>query len=209
MRNVVGAKRARVNDLFALFTAIIIIALDQLTKNLVVQHLSPAQSQPPIPIIGDYLSIYYIQNNGAAFSLFANNTALALLIIAAIAIIFYLYFRMLNNGPLAYKLVFGMIIGGAAGNLLDRATRGGYVVDFIWFRIPQINYSFAIFNIADACISVGVFLLFVLLLVGSIHRNRTAPGEKEHDRDTQSPSSSTPIAPTSGALRTKEQDAQS
>jgi signal peptidase II len=208
MRNVVRAKRARVNDLFALFTAIIIIALDQLTKNLVVQHLSPPESQPPIPIVGGYLSIYYIQNNGAAFSLFANNTILALLIIAAIAIIFYLYFRMLNNGPLAYKLVFGMIIGGAAGNLLDRATRGGYVVDFIWFRIPQINYSFAIFNIADACISVGVFLLFVLLLVGGIHRNRTAPGEKEHDRDTQSPSSSTPAAPISGALRTKEQDVQ-
>ena len=184
MRNVVGAKRARVNDLFALFTAIIIVVLDQLTKNLVVQHLSPPQSQPPIPIIGDYLSIYYIQNNGAAFSLLANNTALALLIIAAIAIILYLYIRMLNNGPLVYKLVFGMIIGGAAGNLLDRATRGGYVVDFIWFQIPQINYSFAIFNIAgNRMYLVGVFLLFVLLLVGGIHRNRTAPGEKVLDSD--------------------------
>jgi signal peptidase II len=200
----VRAKRARVNDLFALFTASIIIALDQLTKNLVVQHLSPPESQPPIPIIGDYLSIYYIQNNGAAFSLLANNTVLALLITAAIAIIFYLYFRMLNNGPLAYKLVFGMIIGGAAGNLLDRAIRGGYVVDFIWFRIPQINYSFAIFNIADACISVGVFLLFVLLLVSSIQRKRTVPAEKEHSSDTRSPTT-----PISGALRTKEQDAQS
>src|SRR5581483_3907925 len=93
--NVVRAKRARVNDLFALLVVIIVIVLDQLTKNAVVQHLSPPQSQPPIPIIGDYLSIYYIQNNGAAFSLFANTIILALLIIAAIAIIFYLYFRML------------------------------------------------------------------------------------------------------------------
>ena len=210
MRKVVGAKRARVNDLFALLTVIIVIALDQLTKNLVVQHLSPPESQPPIPIIGDYLSIYYIQNNGAAFSLFANNTALALLIIAAVAVIFYLYFRMLNNGPLPYKLVFGMIIGGAAGNLLDRAFRGGYVVDFIWFQIPPIGYSFAIFNIADASISVGVFLLFVLLFVSSIHRSRAA--HKESDQDTQSvttSASSASSAPTSGALRTKEQDAQS
>ncbi len=165
------AKRARVNDLFALLVVIVVITLDQLTKNAIVQHLSPPESQPPIPIIGDYLSIYYIQNNGAAFSLFANTIILALLIIAAIAIIFYLYFRMFNNGPLSYKLVFGMIIGGAAGNLIDRAIRGGYVVDFIWFRIPQIGYSFAIFNIADASISVGVFLLFVLLLVGSLRRN--------------------------------------
>ncbi|MEO8970747.1 MAG: signal peptidase II [Ktedonobacteraceae bacterium] len=198
------AKRARVNDLFALLVVIIIIALDQLTKSLVVQHLSPPESQPPIPIIGDYLSLYYIQNNGAAFSLFANNTVLALLIIAAVAIIFYLYFRMLNNGPLAYKLVFGMIIGGAAGNLIDRAIRGGYVVDFLWFRIPQIGYSFAIFNIADACISVGVFLLFVLLLAGGLHQNRKVSTETNKDKQTIASTAS-----NSGALRTKEQDAQS
>lgn len=196
-----GAKRARVNDLFALLVVIMIIALDQLTKNLVVQHLSPPESQPPIPIIGDYLSIYYIQNNGAAFSLFANNIVLALLIIAAIAIIFYLYFRMLNNGPLAFKLVFGMIIGGAAGNLIDRAIRGGYVVDFIWFRVPQIGYSFAIFNIADASISVGVFLLFVLLLVGGLRRNQEAPAE--NGKNKQTVASSTPTT-NSGALPTKE-----
>jgi signal peptidase II len=205
--NVVGAKRARVNDLFALLVVIIIVGLDQLTKNLVVQHLSPPESQPPIPIIGDYLSIYYIQNNGAAFSLFANNTVLALLIIAAVAIIFYLYFRMLNNGPLIFKLVFGMIIGGAAGNLIDRAIRGGYVVDFIWFRIPQFGYSFAIFNIADASISVGVFLLFVLLLIGGLRRNREAPTENDKDKQTKVLSTST-SASNSGALHTKEQDAQ-
>ena len=198
-----GAKRARVNDLFALLMVILVIALDQLTKNAVVQHLSPPESQPPIPIIGDYLSIYYIQNNGAAFSLFANNTVLALLIIAAVAIIFYLYFRMLNNGPLAFKLVFGMIIGGAAGNLIDRAIRGGYVVDFIWFRIPQIGYSFAIFNIADASISVGVFLLFVFLLIGSLRRNREAPAGDNKEQQTVTSSAS-----NSGTLRTKEQDAQ-
>ncbi len=196
-----GAKRARVNDLFALLIVIIVIALDQLTKNLVVQHLSPPESQPPISIIGDYLSIYYIQNNGAAFSLFANNIVLALLIIAAIAIIFYLYFRMLNNGPLAFKLVFGLIIGGAAGNLIDRAIRGGYVVDFIWFRIPQIGYSFAIFNIADASISVGVFLLFVLLLVGGLRRNQETSAE--NDKNKQTVASSTPTT-NSGALPTKE-----
>jgi len=197
----VGAKRARVNDLFALLVVIIVIALDQLTKNLVVQHLSPPESQPPISIIGDYLSIYYIQNNGAAFSLFANNIVLALLIIAAIAIIFYLYFRMLNNGPLAFKLVFGLIIGGAAGNLIDRAIRGGYVVDFVWFRIPQIGYSFAIFNIADASISVGVFLLFVLLLVGGLRRNQET--STVNDKNKQTVASSTPTT-NSGALPTKE-----
>src|SRR5205807_1423059 len=102
------------------------------------------------PLIGDYLTIYYIQNSGAAFSLLANNTVLAVLIGVAICIIIYFYVRMFNTGPLAFKLTFGLIIGGAAGNLIDRAVRGGYVVDFIFFRIPQIGYHFAIFNLADA-----------------------------------------------------------
>lgn len=201
-----GAKRARIYDALALLTAIIVIALDQLTKALVVTYLSPPESRAPIPIIGDYLSIYYIRNNGAAFSLFANTVFLALLILVAIAVILYLYIRMLNNGPLAYKLVFGMIIGGASGNLIDRAIRAGYVVDFIWFRIPQIGYSFAIFNVADASISVGVFLLFVLLLVGSLRRNKAPSSEQEKQKELQQ--KSLPTASNSGTLRTKEQDAQ-
>lgn len=201
-----GAKRARIYDALALLTAVVVIALDQLTKALIVAHLSPPESQPPIPIIGDYLSIYYIHNNGAAFSLFANTVFLALLIIVAIAVILYLYVRMLNNGPLAYKLVFGMIIGGAAGNLIDRAIRGGYVVDFVWFRIPQINYSFAIFNLADASISVGVVLLFVLLFISSLRRNKAPSGEQIEKTDTEQ-KTLTSSAPNSGTLRTKEHDA--
>ncbi len=166
------AKRARLYDILALLTVIIVVALDQWTKALVVQHLSPPQSKPPISIIGHYLVIYYIRNNGAAFSLFENTLFLPILIALAICVVGYLYFRMINTGSLAYKIVFGMIIGGAFGNLIDRIRHGGYVVDFIWFRIPEIGYSFAIFNIADACISVGVFLLFVILVFGSLwHKN--------------------------------------
>ena len=67
---------------------------------------------------------------------------------------------------LALQIVFGMIIGGALGNLLDRALRNGAVVDFISFRIPDINFYFAIFNVADACISVGVIALFLLVVLG-------------------------------------------
>lgn len=167
------AKRARVYDIVALLTVVIVVALDQWTKALVVQYLSPPQSQPPIPIIGHYLVIYYIRNSGAAFSLFENTLFLPVLIAVAICVVGYLYFRMINTGSLAYKIVFGMIIGGAFGNLIDRIRHGGYVVDFIWFRIPEIGYSFAIFNIADACISVGVFLLFVILICGNLWRKNS------------------------------------
>ncbi len=195
------ARRARLYDIFALLTVIVVIALDQWTKHLVVANLSPAGSKDPISLLGKYLVIYYIQNRGAAFGMFFSNPAfLTILIAAAIIVVAYLYLRMLNNGPLLYKLVFGLIIGGAVGNLLDRGLHGGYVIDFLSFRIPEINYYFAIFNIADACISVGVFLLFVLILFGGLNRSTTTSSKEP----TQTMANSTT---TSGTLRSTERDA--
>jgi signal peptidase II len=167
--------RARIYDALALLVVIIIIGVDQWTKVLVVERLSPFDTGPHISLIGQYLVLYYIRNNGVAFSLFANSIVLIGLIIIAIGVIAYMYARMINSGSLAIKLIFGLILGGALGNIIDRVRHSGYVVDFIAFSIPQIKFYFAIFNIADAAISVGVFLLFVMLLFGSIRRPRTAP----------------------------------
>ena len=170
-------RRARVYDLMALLTAILIIVLDQWTKALVVEHLSPPDFGPRITLIGQYLVLFYIRNNGAAFSMLANNAVLIALILIAVAIIIYLYLRILNNGSLFTKLIFGLIIGGAAGNLIDRARHSGYVIDFVSFRIPQINFYFGIFNLADAAISVGVVLLFILVLVSGLRHQKEEPGE--------------------------------
>ena len=157
------ARNARLYDIFALLIAIIVIALDLWTKSLVVAHLSPPDSGNSVSLVGPYLVLEYIQNSGAAFSMLQNTFVLVILIAVAMIVVGYIYLRVLNNGPLYYKIVFGLIIGGALGNVIDRVHNGGYVVDFIAFRIPQINFYFAIFNIADACISVGVILLFVLI----------------------------------------------
>ena len=161
-------KHARAYDALALLTVILVLILDQWSKAWVVANLYPPFFGPQISLIGNYLILYYIKNNGAAFSLFANSIVLVLLMVVAIGVIAYLYLRMLNTGSLWYKLIFGLIIGGALGNLIDRARHNGYVVDFISFNIPQFNFHFAIFNLADAAISVGVILLFVTLLFGSV-----------------------------------------
>lgn len=168
-------QRARIYDGLALLVVILVVTLDQWTKALVVEHLSPPDIGPQVSLIGQYLILYYIKNNGAAFSLFANSVVLIALIVVAILVVIYLYVRMLNTGSLVYKLVFGMIIGGAVSNIIDRAMHSGYVVDFISFRIPQIGFYFAIFNIADAAISVGVVLLLLLLLFGGRRRVATTP----------------------------------
>jgi len=200
-------KRARIYDVLALLVVILVIALDQWTKALVVANLSPPETRSPIPIIGDYLTIYYIQNSGAAFSLLANNIVLAVLIGVAICVIAYLYARIFNTGPLAFKLIFGLIIGGAAGNLIDRAIRGGYVVDFIFFRIPQIGYHFAIFNIADASISIGVVLLFLFILLGGLRKSVNARNKQEAVDDTAR--STLPRKEQNSSLPQTEQDVQS
>lgn len=155
-------KNARLYDAFALLVTIVVIALDQWTKFLVVTYLSPTESRS-VSVIDPYLILYYIQNSGAAFSLLKNTAVLVVLIAVAMIVVGYIYLRILNTGPLYYKVIFGLIIGGALGNVIDRIHNGGYVVDFIAFRIPQINFYFAIFNVADACITIGVLLLIVFI----------------------------------------------
>jgi signal peptidase II len=165
----VSVKRARLYDAFALVTVIIIVILDQWTKQLVVKRLSLGKVVP-FPFLGHNLVFEYTQNSGAAFSMLKGNALLALFIMAAVGIVGYFYSRIWNTGTLNYKLVFGLIIGGALGNLVDRVIHGGYVVDFVSFRVPEVGFYFAIFNVADASISLGVFLLFVLLIFGSKDR---------------------------------------
>jgi signal peptidase II len=199
-------RRARVYDALAFLTAILVVVLDQGTKAWVVTNLSPSFFDPKIFHIGDYLTLYYIKNNGAAFSLFANNVVLVLLIAMAIGVIAYLYIRNINTAGLWYKLIFGLIIGGALSNLIDRVRHGGYVVDFISFNIPQFNFHFAIFNLADAAISVGVVLLFVTLLFGSVLKPEKAVKRTEAVQET-------PLIPpvsTGGEVvqSSKENDAQ-
>jgi signal peptidase II len=194
-KKIVTNRRARIYDTLALLVVAVIIVLDQWTKSLVVTHLGPPDGGPTVVLIRNYLVLYYIQNGGAAFGSFKNNALLIVFIAVAICVVTYLYIRIVNSGPLIYKIVFGMIIGGALGNLIDRAHHGGLVTDFISFRIPEMNFYFAIFNIADACISVGVVLLFILFLFGGLRHEKT--------------STKNSAGTNSGTLRPTEQDVQS
>ncbi len=201
-------KRARVFDALALLTAVLVVVIDQWTKAWVVANLSPSFFGPRVSLVGDYLVLYYIKNNGAAFSLFANSIILVLLIAGAICVIAYLYVRNINTESLWYKLIFGLIIGGALSNLIDRVRHGGYVVDFISFNIPQLNFHFAIFNIADAAISVGVVLLFLTLLFGSVFKAEESPDNTRSS--SQKTSQISAASPENGLISsTKEHDSQS
>jgi len=153
---------ARRNDVVMVATGVLLIVLDQLVKHWITQYFS-GRLYSSIPIVGNYLELIYVQNRGVAFSLLEGRESLYVLIVLAVGVVVWLYWRSRDNGSLLLKVTFGLIIGGAVGNLIDR-LRLGYVVDFVHFQIPAIGFSFAVFNVADSGICIGVTLLIILLL---------------------------------------------
>lgn len=139
----------------------VVIILDQLTKSWVLNYFTINDIHPPVPVVGEYLTIDFTVNNGVAFSLFWGQNIKFVFIGLALCVIGYLFWRFRESGPLALKLGFGLVLGGAIGNLIDRFTHG-FVVDFIHFQIPGV-FDFPVFNVADSAICIGVALVALLL----------------------------------------------
>jgi signal peptidase II len=158
---------ARRNDIIMIAVGLLVILLDQLVKHWITQYFtSDGHLYTTVPIVGHFLELIYVENRGVAFSLLDRQGSLYVLIAVAVGVIVWLYWHSRDTGSLLLKVTFGLIIGGALGNVIDR-LRLGYVVDFIHFQIPAIGFNFAVFNVADSCISVGVILLITVLLFAS------------------------------------------
>lgn len=179
-------KQASLSHLFTAFVVVCVIALDQWTKALVVEHLGPPNSGRMVPLLGEYLTLYYIQNKDSAMGLFTKGVLLTVLIVVAMVILVALYMRMFYALSRSSQLLFGMILGGAVGNLIDRVHYSGSVIDFLFFRLPQLGFQFYIFNLADAAISVGIVLLLVLAFFARLRKTREAPEIKKAAHPTSS-----------------------
>jgi signal peptidase II len=127
--------------------------IDQLIKWLVETRLPFHELVPVIPMLG----LYRTWNEGIAFSLLKGLPDSGLLALTAVVIVFvlYLWWRTPGERGIAH-LGFALIIGGALGNLIDRAVYG-HVVDYILFHTS--TWSFAVFNLADSFISIGAGLI--------------------------------------------------
>ena len=125
------------------------VALDQWIKYLVETRLVLHEQVDILP----FLALYRTYNTGIAFSMLSSfgDTGLIVVSLAVIAFVLYLASRSAGDQWLA-RIGFALIIGGAIGNLIDRAVYG-HVIDYILFHTPV--WSFAVFNLADAFISVG------------------------------------------------------
>ncbi|MDP3767314.1 MAG: signal peptidase II [Dehalococcoidia bacterium] len=160
--------RSRRDVVFFLIAAAV-IALDQATKAAIRATLDSGEAWPDA---GWVLNIVNVSNSGAAFGILQGQTIflVATSLIGVAAIVLYYLYPPLEHGLL--RVALALQLGGAAGNLIDR-VRFGEVTDFI-------NFDFwPAFNVADACISIGVvtILWFFLMLEGD--RLRRTPGEGE------------------------------
>ena len=140
-----------------LYTAILIL-MDQISKYIIVKTMNIGES---ISVIGEVLQITSHRNYGAAWGMLQNQMIFfyIITIIVLIALIYFYYKEAADNLLMQCGLM--LIFAGAIGNFIDRLFRGN-VVDFIDTKI--INYDFPIFNVADSCLTIGVFILLYELL---------------------------------------------
>ena len=142
-----------------------IIVLDQITKVFVQAHMALYES---IALIPNYLDITYTLNPGAAFSMLENappwvrRAFLLSMSCAAITVLAVLIVR--SKRWSVNSVAFALVMGGATGNFIDRAFRGGLVIDFMRAHYYDLNYP--IFNVADSAISIGVALILLTSFFG-------------------------------------------
>jgi len=144
----------------------IIVILDQAVKWIALHALPPGV---PVTVIDGFFSLTLVMNPGLAFGMLGTVPAgwrwmVALLSVVAVGVLATIATRLLPEGGRVAAVAIGMIFGGAAGNLIDRA-RFGAVVDFLDFYWR--GWHWPAFNVADSAISVGVALLALRMLTAS------------------------------------------
>jgi signal peptidase II len=151
--------------------AVVVFALDQAAKALVLQRLGKGDEKV---VIDGFFRFVHWGNTGAAWSLFrGNNGVLALVALLAFVALF-LTRHHFSSHTLPGQIAFGLIFGGIAGNLTDRLLPGRHeVIDFLYFYLPRRGgdeLGFPAFNLADTAICTGVGLIFLISW-----RNENAP----------------------------------
>ena len=146
-----------------------LVAIDQIIKLLVLEHLKPIGS---LTLIDGFIQLNYAENTGAAFGSFSGKTTF-LSVFTLVIIIFGLVYLLVKKRKVDVEYVcISLIISGGLGNLMDRVFRG-FVVDYI----EPLFVDFAIFNFADILVTCSCIVL-VIWLIYEIYRDNKN-GERE------------------------------
>ncbi|MFH0881514.1 MAG: signal peptidase II [bacterium] len=157
---------------------LLVIFLDRLTKVIVSHSMKLRES---IPFLGDTVRWTYIHNDGMALGINLINTrTLGILSLLAVIIVTWVFIRV-SDDPKGIRWILAAILGGAVGNTYDRLVHG-YVIDFVDVDLPNfLMERFAVFNVADSAVSVGVTVLILMLFL-----------QKQHEKPLQIPELDTP-----------------
>ncbi|MBN1897185.1 MAG: signal peptidase II [Spirochaetes bacterium] len=141
-------------------TVIGVILFDKITKIAVKHSFLLGESKK---VLGNFFRLTFIENTGIAFGLFSQSShplkSIVLLILSLIALYFIISIYIRSEKTFLLQICFGLILGGAFGNVYDRIVYGK-VVDFLDFGIGTHRWPF--FNIADSSITIGVIMLVIL-----------------------------------------------
>ncbi len=159
--------------IITLIIAAVTVALDQISKYLVLQN---------IPLHGNVLVIpglfhfTYVENKGAAFGILSDHrwVFMAVSVVAIAAFVFYIVKFCPKDKLLLISM--SMIIGGGVGNMIDRVARGS-VVDFI-----EVDFmEFAVFNVADIFVCVGCGLMILDVILSEVREQKSKKEKTEND----------------------------
>jgi signal peptidase II len=126
-----------------------------------------------VTVVGGFFDLRYVQNTGAAFGVFEGQNHWLSVLSVVVLVLLFRYWRTIVGESRLHRLAMGFMLGGVAGNLLDR-IRFGYVIDFLDFYAGR--HHFPAFNAADSAICVGVA---IYLLVTFIESRRPKVGDAE------------------------------
>lgn len=169
-----------IRDYLQLFIPVILIlVLDQYTKHLVRTNLALGETWMPLEWLAPYARFVHWTNSGVAFGLFQGKGMMFSLIAVAVSVAVIYYYPRIKREDWALRTALVLQMAGALGNLIDRVRFNGKVTDFVSVG------SFAVFNVADACITVGVFILLLGVYQQDRHAHRAQPDRgSEGETDT-------------------------
>lgn len=161
----------RYRNVYWLWLSAAVMLADQVTKQLVVRNLGWFDVLPVVP----HFNLVHMHNTGAAFSMLSNAPPLFFIALGVVVSVGILWWMRKNpHGQTLFAASLSLILGGALGNVIDRATRG-YVIDFLDFYWDR--WHFAAFNVADIAISIGAGLMILDMILES-RRGKNAAAAK-------------------------------
>ena len=170
-------KKQTLDYLLLAWVTLLVVGLDQWTKHLVRTRIEYGGTWSPWEWLEPYARIIHWDNSGAAFGMLQGYSGVFTILAVLVSIGILYYYPRLDPNDWPMRVILGMQLGGALGNLVDRLVRGGRVTDFISLG------TFPVFNVADSSITIGTILLISLVWYRDIQERKLEKNPQPVDAD--------------------------